>query len=482
MKKLVVMMMLLLGCGIHVSFAAQFTPGNILVTQNDVLLEYTRTGELIQEIEVPHPNTHRRDATDIIVDEYGRAYVLNIAPFDNSYISIYDPAQASWTHYHVYASLGNGSDGDLSMSLGGKFAYNKHQAIYLEDFSTTDISIPGRRPAEISMGFDGYLYVLDSGSPRHGVRILDPISFEIKKTLTLRDEQQSRLNARGIAVTRAGDIFVSAWDGRFYAYDNSATLIDYCHVGYSFNDLDLSPSDGILVAGSRFGTIAVVDISFDSIFTFETRGTRGYVCFVPFENDYKPVPVADAGLDLVLSADDQCGASVILDGSASSDEGGNDLTYRWYYGGELFGEGVQVEASLGLGAHTFELIVNNGSDDSLPDEVVVTVVDDTPPALVVSTDIETIWPVNHKMVKITPSFDVADNCEGVAAIELVEVTCNQQSEGDIEVGDNGIFLRAKRDADDKDGRSYTLTYKATDEAGNETTASAQVKVPHNRRK
>ena len=293
-----------LSCGIHVSFAAQFTPGNILVTQDTVLLEYTRIGELIQQITVPHPDTGRRYATDIIVDEYGRAYVLNIAPFDNDYISVYDPAQALWTHNRVDTYLGNGSDGDLSISLDGRFAYTKRQEISLEDFSTIDISIPGRGVAEISMGFDGNLYALDSGSPRHGVRVLDPASFEITNTLTLRDEEQSRLNARGIAVTETGDIFVSAWDGRFYAYDSSATLIDYCQVGHSFNDLDLSLSDGVLAAGSRFGTIAIVDTSFESIFTFETRGEQAYVCFVPFEKNFNTLPVADAGTDITLSADE----------------------------------------------------------------------------------------------------------------------------------------------------------------------------------
>jgi len=199
-----------------------------------------------------------------------------------------------------------------------------------------------------------------------------------------------------------------------------------------------------------------------------------------FQIEGTAIPDADAGLDLVLSADGACGASVILDGSGSSDEGGNDLSYRWYYDGQLFDEGVEVEASPGLGAHTFTLIVNNGSDDSLPDEVVITVTDDTPPEFVVSTDIDRLWPANHKMVKVTPSFEVTDNCEGVAAIELVEITCNQQSEGDIEITDEGIYLRATRDAHDKDGRIYTITYKATDGAGNEATASTEVEVPHSR--
>lgn len=190
------------------------------------------------------------------------------------------------------------------------------------------------------------------------------------------------------------------------------------------------------------------------------------------------IPVAYAGLDMVLSADGECGVLVFLDGSGSSDEGGNELTYYWYYDGELFDEGVEVQAGLGLGAHVFTLIVNNVTADSLPDEVVITVVDDTPPGFTVGVDRSSLWPPNHKMVEVTPSFEITDNCSGEVAIELVDITCNQESEGDIEVTDDGIFLRAERDAHDKDGRVYTIIYKVTDGAGNETTASTEVKVPH----
>lgn len=366
---------ILLAYGTHVSFATEFTPGNVLVTQNNVLLEYTRVGELVQQIPVPHPDTSRRDATDIIVDEYGRAYVLNIAPFDNDYLSIYDPAQTSWTHHPVAAFLGNISDGDLSISLDGKSAYTKSLAISLEDFSTINISISGRGVAEISMGFDGYLYALDSGSPRHGVRVLDPGSFEILNTLILRDEQQYRINARGIAVTETGDIFVSAWDGRFYAYDSSATLIDYCQLGYSFIDLDLSVSDGVLVAGSRFGTIAIVDVSFDSIFTFPTHGSEAYVCFVPFEKGSNTLPIADAGEDVVVYAGVDGTTTVKLDGSGSFDADGDELDYFWFEDPNQIAEGVDPNVVLVVGEHLIELVVFDGALHSEPNSMIVTVIE-----------------------------------------------------------------------------------------------------------
>ena len=54
-----------------------------------------------------------------------------------------------------------------------------------------------------------------------------------------------------------------------------------------------------------------------------------------------------------------------------------------------------------------------------------------------------------------------------------------QTFDDIEIDDNGtIWLRAERQGN-SDGRTYVLTYSASDEAGNSTTSTATVVVPHN---
>ena len=189
-------------------------------------------------------------------------------------------------------------------------------------------------------------------------------------------------------------------------------------------------------------------------------------------------PVANAGEDVIASVDNQGTAIVILDGSLSYDDNGDSLEYFWFCDGELFGQGVEVEAELGFGEFVFTLIVNDGNEDSLPDEVVVTVMDDISPEFSVRLDKRILWPANNKMIKVTPSFEAIDNCGGQVIIELAGITCNQKSPNDIEVTDEGIFLRATRDANDTKGRTYTITYKATDESGNENTASAETKVPH----
>ena len=193
-------------------------------------------------------------------------------------------------------------------------------------------------------------------------------------------------------------------------------------------------------------------------------------------------PVADAGKDLDLIADGQCGASVVLDGSGSYDPDGDPLTYSWFYNGTFFGEGVELDVDLGLDEHTFTLIVNDGTVDSEPNDVVIKVTDQTPPQVTVTVKPAIIWPPNNKMVKVTPAFEITDNCSEEFTVELVDITCNQDSEGDIEISDRDIFLRAKRNATIREARVYTITYIITDEAGNETIVPAEVKVPHDQRR
>jgi hypothetical protein len=89
-------------------------------------------------------------------------------------------------------------------------------------------------------------------------------------------------------------------------------------------------------------------------------------------------PVADAGSDQTVEQDSLGGASVTLDGSDSYDPDGDPLTYSWTWNGES-DSGVNPIVSLPLGETTITLVVNDGTVDSEPDTVIVTVEDTTPP-------------------------------------------------------------------------------------------------------
>jgi hypothetical protein len=88
--------------------------------------------------------------------------------------------------------------------------------------------------------------------------------------------------------------------------------------------------------------------------------------------------VAEAGEDETLYAWIDGIAEVELDGSGSYDEDGDDLSYLWTWEveGEAFeAEGVNPVIELPVGEHVITLVVNDGTEDSEADEVLITVIE-----------------------------------------------------------------------------------------------------------
>lgn len=87
------------------------------------------------------------------------------------------------------------------------------------------------------------------------------------------------------------------------------------------------------------------------------------------------VPVANAGPDQTVAV----GETVQLDGSGSSDVDGDALSYQW--SGPM---GISLDSDSDVrprfsattpGTYTFTLVANDGTQDSVPDEVVIIVID-----------------------------------------------------------------------------------------------------------
>ena len=86
-------------------------------------------------------------------------------------------------------------------------------------------------------------------------------------------------------------------------------------------------------------------------------------------------PVADAGPDQNLACTSDAGATVTLDGSGSSGAPSTPLTYSWREGSLEIATGVSPTVNLALGAHTLDLVVDDGTAESAPDQVVIIVED-----------------------------------------------------------------------------------------------------------
>ncbi|WP_409347357.1 hypothetical protein [Paenibacillus sp. MBLB4367] len=110
-------------------------------------------------------------------------------------------------------------------------------------------------------------------------------------------------------------------------------------------------------------------------------------------------------------------------------------------------------------------------------------IDKTAPLLSVQLDKTSIWPANHKMVVVHAVLDSSDGASGVESVVLTSITSNEpdSGQGDIEANigtaDTSFRLRAERSGSGS-GRIYTITYTATDKAGNKTDTSVTATVPH----
>ena len=88
------------------------------------------------------------------------------------------------------------------------------------------------------------------------------------------------------------------------------------------------------------------------------------------------------------------------------------------------------------------------------------------------------------MVEVSANIVVSDNNDPNPKVKLVSIVCNDCDDpaADIRSADTGtddraFLLKADRLGKRKDGRVYTVTYSATDAAGNVATSQATVTVP-----
>lgn len=115
--------------------------------------------------------------------------------------------------------------------------------------------------------------------------------------------------------------------------------------------------------------------------------------------------------------------------------------------------------------------------------------DTTPPVIhSVSASPDVLWSPNHRMTPVSVSANVTDNCSGVTwSVTSVgsDEPVNGTGDGDTApdwsiTGGHAVNLRSER-AGTGDGRVYTITITARDGAGNRTTGTTQVSVPHSQK-
>jgi hypothetical protein len=184
-----------------------------------------------------------------------------------------------------------------------------------------------------------------------------------------------------------------------------------------------------------------------------------------------------------------------LDGTGSFDPDGDDLTYSWTWnGGSTTGPTPTI--ILPLGTTTITLVVNDGTVDSEPDEVDITVEDTTPLEIIIGKESITLWPPNHKYEAIHLSdfdIEVRGGCDDNVGFDDLLITYVSSDEEENGKGDGNtvddmvlvdcqeVKLRKERSGNGN-GRVYSINVAVTDNAGNTATATCYVTVPHNKKK
>ena len=190
-----------------------------------------------------------------------------------------------------------------------------------------------------------------------------------------------------------------------------------------------------------------------------------------------PVIICPSDVTLECPAD----TSVEANGSATADDTCSSVTIT-------HGDVWQPDCgNTGTLARTWTATDECGNGSSCVQTI--TVVDTTQPEFAFSVTPTVLWPANHKMVLITPTWTVSDICDDSPEVSLVSISVNEAGDAkgagntsdDIQVGDDGsIYLRAERSGTGNN-RVYTITYRAVDDCGNAAVRSATVTVPHDQR-
>jgi len=161
-------------------------------------------------------------------------------------------------------------------------------------------------------------------------------------------------------------------------------------------------------------------------------------------------PVAEAGEDQTVecACNTGQGTQVTLDGSCSSDAEGTPLTCTWtgpFLESPCHGAAPTVTLDSGCpGEYVITLIVNDGIDDSEPNEVVITVVDATPPVITCPVDVTLECPADT---------GVEANGSATASDNGCVLTVTHSDQWQPSCGNTGTLIRTWTATDGSDNSS-----------------------------
>lgn len=200
-------------------------------------------------------------------------------------------------------------------------------------------------------------------------------------------------------------------------------------------------------------------------------------------------PVANAGPDQTVTPN----ATVMLDGTGSSDPDGDQITYEWV---QFAGTAVTLanantaqptftapsEPPCGQETLTFNLTVRDTQGANSSDLVNVSVQPGPPDCTSAQPSVSILQPANHKfqavsVVGITDPNGVSIEITGIFQDEPVLGGGTGNTAPDAVINPDGTMLLRAESASRGDGRIYHIGFTATDPCGRSCSGTVTVCVP-----
>jgi len=261
---------------VGVNFAQQrlftpFEPGNLLVTRssfldNDLLIEYTADGELVQAIVIPGTEQGSRlIAKDLVLDAQGHVQIFH--GYDDVRLTTFDPITATFSDFSEPPvpdwDMGQTFDHWGDIAAFGPYVFANEQladagtANGVIRFDTRDRSF--RRfsagfglPTDLTIGLDGLLYTLNATINNTTILVHHPETMTLVRAFNIAQRLQS------IAVDADGNLYALTDTGlKRYTADGVLTASEP-----AVNGLDIAirhDNQLVVTAKSRVTLLEVVE-------------------------------------------------------------------------------------------------------------------------------------------------------------------------------------------------------------------------------